>query len=112
MKRDDSTRIKHMLDAAREIMTFKAGRGKDDMQRDRVLMLALVKEVESIGEAAAKVSEERREQLPDIPWRAIIGMRNRLIHAYDEIDADVLWDTISNDIPQLIEILERLPEIR
>jgi len=112
MKRDDATGIKHMLDAAREIMTFKAGRGKDDIQRDRVLMLALVKEIEIIGEAASKVSEEKREQILAIPWKAIIGMRNRLIHAYDEIDIDVLWDTIVNDIPQLIEGLEIIPDLR
>ena len=112
MKRDDATRIKHMLDAAREIMTFNAGRGKDDIQRDRVLMLALVKEIEIIGEAASKVSEEKREQILAIPWKAIIGMRNRLIRAYDEIDIDVLWDTIVNDIPQLIEELEIIPDLR
>ncbi len=59
-----------------------------------------------IGEAAAKISKEKREQSAQIPWRAIIGMRNHLIHAYDEIDVDILWDTITNDIPQLIAELE------
>lgn len=112
MKRDDTTRIRHILDACREIMTFTAGRSKDDIKRDRILTLALVKEIEIIGEAAAKISKEKREQSTQIPWRAIIGMRNHLIHAYDEIDVDILWDTIRNDVPQLIAELEKLPDLR
>jgi uncharacterized protein with HEPN domain len=109
MKRDDTTRIRHVLDACREIIAFTTGRGKDNIQQDRVLTLALVKEIEIIGEAASKISAEKKGELTEIPWRAIIGMRNHLIHAYDEIDMDILWDTITNDIPQLISKLGKLP---
>lgn len=108
MQKDDATRIKHIVDAGREILTFVKGFSKKDIQKDRILSLALVKEIEIIGEAASKISDEKRKQLSDIPWKAIIGMRNRLIHAYDDIDMDVLWDTIVGDIPQLIKELEKI----
>ena len=109
MKETDVFRLQHMLDAAREARLFAKGRGCEDLDRDRVLMLSLVKEVEIIGEAASKVSREARSQLPDIEWRAIIGMRNRLIHMYYDVDPDVLWNTITYDIPELITELEFLP---
>lgn len=62
--------------------------------------------LEIIGEAASKVSAEAQRHLPSIPWADVVGMRNRLIHAYFEIDLDVVWQTISADLPQLIEALE------
>ena len=108
MKKTDIVRLRHMLDAAREIRSFIKGRSEDDLKRDRILTLALVKEIEIIGEAASKVSQEAREQIPDIEWRDVIGMRNRLIHVYFEIDEDILWDTILYDIPELIEKLDKL----
>ena len=111
MKKTDIVRLRHMLDAAREIRSFIKGRSEDDLKRDRILTLALVKEIEIIGEAASKVSQEAREQIPDIEWRDVIGMRNRLIHVYFEIDEDILWDTILYDIPELIEKLDKLPDL-
>ena len=85
---------------------------RDDLERERILTLALVKEIEIIGEAASKVSQEAREQIPGIEWRDVIDMRNRLVHVYFEIDADILWDTILYDIPKLIEELEETPDLR
>jgi uncharacterized protein with HEPN domain len=108
MKEPDVFRLQHMLDAAREARLFAKGYRREDLDRDRVLMLSLVKEVEIIGEAASKVSEEARAQLPGIEWRAIIGMRNRLIQIYYDIDLDVLWNTVTCDIPRLITELESL----
>ena len=81
MPPSDVVRLRHMLDAAREAIAFGAGRTSDDLARDRVLTLALVKCIEIIGEAA-KVSAETRASAPQTPWSDIIGMRNRLIHAY------------------------------
>ncbi len=82
-----------MLDAATEALRFIAGRRKEDLAADRQLALALFKEIEIIGEAANRISlgEESR---PDIPWPAIVGMRNRLIHAYAEIDLEVVWSAV------------------
>ena len=97
-----------MLDAAREARLFSKGREREDLDQDRLLMLSLEREVEIIGEAASKVSEEGRSQLPGIEWRAIVGMRNRVIHTYYDINLDVLWNTITYDLPRLIEELELL----
>ena len=108
MRETDVFRLQHMLDAAREARLFSKGRGREDLDRDRGFMFSLVKEIEIIGEAASKVSEEARAQLPGIEWRAIIGMRNRLVHVYYDINLDVLWNTITYDIPKLIAELEFL----
>jgi uncharacterized protein with HEPN domain len=96
-----------MLDAAREAIAFGASRSSDDLKRDRVLTLALVKCIEIIGEAAAKVSAETRASAPRIPWSDIIGMRNRLIHAYFDVDVNRVSDTLANDLPPLIALLEK-----
>ena len=112
MKETDILRLQHMLDATREAMSFAQGHKRGDLDTDRMLMHALVREVEIIGEAATKISAEARERMPDIEWKTIIGMRNRLIHAYFDINLDVLWNTILYDVPDLIEKLERLPELR
>ena len=69
-------------------------------------MLALVKAIEIIGEAAYQVSSETRSQIPEVPWEDIMGMRHRLVHAYFDIDLDVLWSTVQNDLPPLIAVLE------
>lgn len=75
------------------------------MERDRKLALAIIKDLEIIGEAAAKISPETRERLPAIPWSAIVGMWNRLIHAYFEVDYDQVWSTVTDDLPWLIRVL-------
>jgi len=77
MRKDDVTRIKHILDAGREIIAFKEGFSKDDMQKDRLRMLALVKEIEIIGEAASKISEDRKNQLPLNKWAGGIRLKLR-----------------------------------
>ena len=70
--------------------------------------LALVRLVEIVGEAANRLPIEDQSRYPSIPWKEIVGMRNRLVHGYDAIDLDVLWDTVRIDLPQLIEELERI----
>jgi uncharacterized protein with HEPN domain len=80
MRKDDTIRLRHMLDAAQEAMGFVQGRTRADLNDDRKLVLALVKDIEIIGEAAYQVSEITRDQLQDIPWNDIIGMRHRLVH--------------------------------
>ncbi len=102
----DEVRLRHILDAANEAIVFAGGR--EDLDLDRQLALSLVKLIEIIGEAAAGVSEETRAQAPQIPWRSIVGMRNRLIHSYFDIDLDRVWDTIVDDLPPLIKQLEAL----
>jgi len=95
-----------MLDAAREAIAFTQGHTDNDLSDDRMLVLALVKDVEIIGEAAYQVSQPTRNQLPDIPWDDIIGMRHRLVHAYFDINLDILWRTVQDDLSPLIAALE------
>ncbi|MGA9623134.1 MAG: HepT-like ribonuclease domain-containing protein [Bryobacteraceae bacterium] len=97
-----------MLDAAREVTEFGTGRQRGDLERDRVLALALMRSIEIIGEAASKVSPEVQAKHPNVPWSDIIGMRHRLIHAYFEIDLGRVCDTLATDLPPLIVQLERI----
>jgi len=73
-----------------------------------MLQLALARLLEIVGEAASRVSEPMRQKTPEVPWAKIRGMRNRLIHGYDHIDLDVLWDTITENLPPLVVSLERV----
>lgn len=106
MPKDDSVRLRHMLDAAREAVSFVQGRTRVDLDRDRMLVLALTKSVEIIGEAAYQLSPTIQEQLPAIPWDDIVVMRYRLVHAYFDINLDILWRTVEDDLPSLIEQLQ------
>ena len=108
MFKDDRIRMQHMLDAALEAESFSATRSRSDLDHDRMLVLSLVKDVEIIGEAAAHITEDTRAKHPEIPWSEIVGMRNRLIHAYFDIDLDRVWDTVVADLPPLIRMLERI----
>ena len=91
-----------MLDAAEDVIRFSTGRQREDLVQDRMLLLSLVKCIEIIGEAASRVSIDTQSSIPSLPWADIIGMRNRLIHAYYEVDHDRVWDTITTDLPGLI----------
>jgi len=105
-KLDDLTRVRHMLDAALEAKHFLEGKTRDDLDQDRLLVLGIVKLVEIIGEAASKITKTFQETHPQIPWSAIIGMRNMLIHGYFDIDLDEVWSTVQNDLPPLITQLQ------
>jgi len=108
MLKDDIVRLRHMLDAAVEACSFVAGKSRIELNTNRMLALSLVKDIEIIGEAANKVTEETRNKYKDIPWLDIIDMRNHLIHAYFDIDLDILWDTVADDLPPLIETLKKI----
>lgn len=106
MQEHDRIRLNHMLDAARDAISFTQGRTKSHLHTDRQLVLSLVKAVEMIGEAAYHISQETKDGLPDIPWLDIVGMRHRLVHAYYDINVNILWNTVQDDLPDLIRILE------
>jgi uncharacterized protein with HEPN domain len=107
MRKDDRIRLQHMLDAGRDARAFAEGRTRSDLDGNRMLVLSLVKSLEILGEAAARVSQGCRDSAPDVPWAAIVGMRNRLIHGYYDVDLDRVWDTIHDDLPPLVASLER-----
>jgi uncharacterized protein with HEPN domain len=95
-----------MADAVEAAMRFAAGRSRSDLDLDEMLLFALVRAVEIVGDAAARLSPEARAALPDIPWRLIVGMRNRLVHAYFDVDLDILWTTATQALPELLPALE------
>jgi uncharacterized protein with HEPN domain len=105
-RHDPILRVMHMRDHAREAIEMTEGRNRDDLDQDRMLNLALVRLIEVIGEAAARVPLAFRERYPDVPWQQIVGMRNRLIHGYDAVDFDILWTIIQDDLPNLLGQLE------
>ncbi len=111
MRKEDEVRLRHMLDAAREAVGFAQRRIRADLDNDRMLVLSLMKDVEIVGEAAYQVSHITRDQLTDIPWADVIGMRHRLVHAYFDLNLDILWQTVQHDLPALIAALEpHVPE--
>ncbi len=95
-----------MLAHAREAVQLLQNRKRPDLDQDRLLNLALVRLLEIIGEAANRVPEEERARLPEVPWPQIVSLRNRLIHGYDEVDFDILWQILTHDLPQLVKALE------
>jgi len=109
-RHDDKVRLHHMLDHAREAVAMIEGKKRSDLLQQRMLELALARLIEIIGAAAGKVSPEAQDKYTLIPWREVVGMRNRLAHGYDSIDLNVLWDTIEDDLPPLIEALEQILE--
>ncbi len=110
MRSEDIIRVRHMLDAARAAMKFVENKTRSDIDDDLLLALGLMKSIEIIGEAASKISRESRISFPEIPWVDVIGMRNRLIHAYADVDRNVLWETVTEDLPVLIPMLEKIIE--
>jgi uncharacterized protein with HEPN domain len=105
-QRDDLISFGDMLDAALEARRIAAGMDRADLEANRVVQLALLHLVQIIGEAAREVSEQGRSALPQIPWPRVVGMRNRIVHDYRNINLGVLWDTLTNHLPPLIAALE------
>lgn len=112
-RRDDLVPLRHMLDHAREAIETARGRSRADLDSDRMLMHTSVRLVEVIGEAARRVSAQARAAHPEIPWDDIIGTRDRLIHGYDQVDLDILWDILELNLPPLVEqLLGILPDAK
>ena len=107
MSPDDVIRLRHMAEAAEAALRFCSGRMPADVESDDMLRFALTRAVEIIGEAANKVSAEARAQMPGIAWPAIVGMRNRLVHAYFDVDSQILWTTVEERLPSLLAELKR-----
>ena len=104
-RRDRTAALRHMLDHAREAVSLAQGRTREDLDKDRLLNLALVRLLEIIGEAAGRVPQEVCARHMEIPWLQIVSLRNRLIHGYDSVDFDILWQIVTSDLPPLITAL-------
>lgn len=103
----DKTRLLHILEAIDNINEFKQGILYDDFVQNKVLKYAIFYNVTIIGEAAYKLSKEFVETHTEVPWRAIINMRHVMVHGYYQIDADILWETINNDMADLQTIVKQ-----
>jgi uncharacterized protein with HEPN domain len=106
MRAEDLIRVRHMIEAAESAMRFVTGRSRSDLDGDEMLRFALTRAIEILGEAASKVSMEGRAAIPEVPWADVVGMRNRLIHAYFDVNLDVLWRTVDEAIPDLLARLK------
>ena len=107
-KRDPKVRFQHMRDYAQQALEMIRDRDRKDLESDAMLRLALTHLVELVGEAASQIPADIRDQHPQIPWPKVIGMRHRLIHGYDKVDYGILWNTITSNLPPLIETLESI----
>lgn len=107
-RHDASVRVRHMLDHAREAAEMAQGLTREHLDQDRKLNLALVRLMEIVGEAATRVPETFQQHHPQVPWRDVADFRNRLIHGYDTVDFDRLWNIIQRELPPLIAELERI----
>lgn len=108
MKLDDKIRVQHMIDAAEEAKSFVGDTSEQDFIKNRMLILSVIKEIEIIGEAASRISEVTRLEYPEIPWQDIIGMRNRLIHGYFDVNVKLVWNTVKNNLPALNKSLKEI----
>ena len=102
---DDRIRLAHLREAAEKAVQLAQGTSRQGLEDDEVLRLALTKLIEIVGEAAKQTSEPTRLSIPGVPWSAAARMRDRLIHHYFDIDLDVLWATLSDDLPKLLDAL-------
>jgi uncharacterized protein with HEPN domain len=107
-KHDDFVRLRHMLDAAKEVIGFTTGATLEEFEQDRKLQLAVVQLIEVLGEASKQVSAGFREQHPEVDWRSIARSRDRLIHGYDTIVLEVVWQICREEMPELIVQLNSL----
>jgi uncharacterized protein with HEPN domain len=107
-RRSSVALLNDMLDHAKEAVTFAHDKSRADIASDRLLNLALVRLLEIIGEAASQIPKTKQASYPHVPWPQIISLRNRLIHGYDAVDLDILWQIITFDLPPLIVALEAI----
>ena len=107
MQRDDAVCVGHMIDAAREALDLAAGKTKEEFDSDRTLRLALTHLLQIVGEAARSISPGFRQAHPGIPWKDITGMRHKVVRDYMQVDEEVVWDTLREELGPLVEALER-----
>ncbi len=102
----DRGRIQDMLEMALNLQNAPINHTFENIKNDKILFFGLTKMIEIIGEAAYKLTNEFKEDKPELPWRKIVGMRHVLVHGYNTVSPEILWDVIQNDIPPMIPILE------
>lgn len=109
--KDDLVYAGHMLDTARKAVRLVSAETRESFESNETLTLALTHLLQTIGEAARRVSPEFASAHPEVPWRAIIGMRHRVVHEYLYVDLDIVWDAATKDLAGLIAALEQIVEV-
>ncbi|HIK29813.1 MAG TPA: DUF86 domain-containing protein [Oscillatoriales cyanobacterium M59_W2019_021] len=94
--------------AARRILRFTDGVDRSNLEADEEKIPAILYPITIIGEATKRLSDQIRQQNPEIPWRSLAGMRDVIVHEYDQIDLNVVWDVVQNKIPELLNRLKPL----
>jgi uncharacterized protein with HEPN domain len=107
MSRDDAY-LYDILESARAILTYMRGKDWEGFSKDALLQDAVVRRLEIIGEASGRVSMATQQKYEDLPWQAMKGTRNKVIHEYDAIQLDIIWDIVQKDLPALVSELEKI----
>ncbi len=100
--------IDDILDAMQKAEILVKNVTFEEFQADFRIHFALVRALEIIGEAAKRLPKSVREQYPDIPWKGMAGMRDRIIHGYDDVDLAIVWNVVQNDIPRIKPLLLKI----
>jgi uncharacterized protein with HEPN domain len=108
MRKDNNLYLGHMLDMSRKAMSLIAGKTREDYDHDETLRLALTHLLQVIGEAAGRLSRDFCDSQPQVPWSAIVGMRHKVVHDYMDVDEDIVWDTVQEELPPLVVELEKI----
>ncbi len=111
MQSEDKIRLQHILDEANEACQYIEGLSFDEFRKDGKTVRAVIRSIEVIGEAASKLSLDFRKDHPEVPWQKISGMRNRLIHVYFDIDYQIMWQTVKENLPSLIHQIQSILKI-
>ncbi|MBI4646947.1 MAG: DUF86 domain-containing protein [Bacteroidia bacterium] len=108
MPKDDITYLEHILERSMKIIQFTQGMSESDFLNDEKTQSAVIRELEVIGEASKKISDNYKNNHNEIPWKLMAGMRDVLIHDYEGVDVFTIWDTIQNDVPVLIDQIQKI----
>jgi len=110
MKRVHDDYLRDMLENAEKALSFMDGLDYDEFEEDDKAVYAVIRAFEIIGEAARQIPENIQKDNPDIPWREITGMRNKLTHEYFGVNTKVVWRTVHEDLPVIIPLLQKMLE--
>ena len=106
MSRSQLEYLRHILDEAEYLVAHSRGMSREQFMRDETVKRAFVRSIEIVGEASKQVLEDFRQKYPNVEWRAMAGMRDKLVHEYFGVDYDIVWDVVTSKIPRLRHEIE------
>lgn len=108
MQRDDSVYLRHIMDAIGQIEKYTKAIDRFTFHQDRLIQDGVIRQTEIIGEAVKNLSKDLRDKYPAIPWQDIAGMRDQLIHEYFGVELDIVWNTVTDDLPAFKQSIEEI----